>query len=356
MKYTAQHVCNQFPDLVISSVNADREFANISAANDYDHQSLVFINNDNQLAALTKPLPSIIVTRPEFAAALIKTQAGVITVSNVRLAQALIKQRYSDYDSVDAEWPTIHPSAVVHPSAKLAVGVHIGANTVIGRDVIVGKNTVIRANCVVEHDVIVGHSCIIHNLVNVGYGSLLGNRVIVRPGAIIGNEGFGFAQDEQYRHYRIPQTGIVEIGDDVQIGANCNIDRGTYGRTQVARGVKIDALCHIAHNVFIDEDALFVAQSGVAGSSNIGKRVIASGQTGVLDHKTVVDDAVLVHRCGVTEDITSSGIWAGTPPKPFKEYVRNLNSYQKLKRLETQIKNELQGFHTHQPDNHHPRP
>ena len=109
----------------------------------------------------------------------------------------------------------------------------------------------------------------------------------------------------------------------------------------MARGVKIDALCHVAHNCFIDEDTLFVAQTGIAGSCTIGKRVIISGQTGVLDHRTVADDAILVHRCGVTEDILTAGMWAGTPAMPFKDYVRELNLSKKVAKLEAKIEKLL---------------
>jgi len=341
MSYSAAQACDHISELVVNCLNSERRFSHISAADHYDHNSLVFVSDKQQLNKLAEPLPSIIVTRPEFLSSLENNGSAIIVVENVRLAQALIKQRYCDGTAPDSEWPTIHPSANIHKSVQLGVGSRIGANTVIGQNVIVGDNTYIRANCVIEHDTIIGDDCVIHNMVNIGFASVLGSRVIVRPGAVIGNEGFGFAQD-QYKHYhRIPHTGSVLIHDDVQIGSNSNIDRGTYGKTTISRGVKIDALCHIAHNVFIDEDALFVAQSGVAGSSNIGKRVVASGQTGVLDHRKVADDAILVHRCGVTEDILSSGMWAGTPPKPFREYVSNLNSYEKLKKLEKRIDEKL---------------
>jgi len=341
MTHTAQQVCNYISELVVSSPNTDRQFSQISAADDYQDSSLVFIDNEKQLAGLVAPFPAVVVTHPKLTSGLEKSGASVIAVKNVRLAQALVKQEYSDYNPRDTEWPEIHPSAVIHKSAQLGKGVHIGANTVIGQNSKIGDNTLIRANCVIEHDVVIGADCVIHNLANIGYECILGNRIIIRPGVIIGNEGFGFAQDEQRRYHRIPHTGTVHIHDDVQIGSNSNIDRGTYGVTTIARGVKIDSLCHIAHNVFVDEDALFVSQSGVAGSCHVGKRVISSGQTGYLDHKTVADDAILVHRCGVTEDIPTAGMWAGTPPKPFKEYVANLNPSQKLKKLEKKIDQKL---------------
>ena len=212
---------------------------------------------------------------------------------------------------------------------------------VIGADASIGNNTIIRANSVIERGVVIGDDCIIHALVNVNQHCQIGDRVILRPGVIIGNEGFGFAQDDKRHYHRIPHTGIVRIEDDVQIGSNGNIDRATYGETVIKRGVKIDAQCHVAHNVVVDEDTLFVAQCGIAGSTKIGKNVILSGQTGTLDHRTIADNAVLVHRCGVTEDITGPGLWAGTPPKPMKEYVRNLNPVDKMKKLERKLNEKI---------------
>lgn len=338
MSHTAQQLCEQFNHIIESSCNTHRTFSSIDAADDYGAESLVFIESQVQLFVDAKVKPSVVITSVAVAQQIQCDSVCIITVQDVRLAQALIKQHYHDYDSSDPEWDAIHPSAVIHASAKLGNRVRVGANSVIGKGCRIGDDVQIRANCVIEHDVKIGADCIINNLVNIGYGCRLGSRVIIRPGVIIGNEGFGFAQDEQRHYQRIPHTGIVEIQDDVQIGANCNIDRATYGKTVICRGVKIDALCHIAHNCHIDEDSLFVAQSGIAGSCSIGKRVICSGQTGIIDHRTVADDAVLVHRCGVIEDIPSAGMWAGTPPKPFREYVRDLGLGKRLSRLEQKIK------------------
>lgn len=337
MSHSIQQLCEQFSDLIIASRHTEGDFKSIDSTGMQNSDSLIFVAEESHLPTQTMIAPAVIMTTELLAEKITSGQQCVISVRDVRLAQALIKQHYNDYDSSDSEWPNIHPNAVVHPSAKLGAGVRIGPNAVIGKNVIIGDGTQIRANSVIEHDARLGEHCIIHSLVNIGYACTLGNGVILRPGVIIGNEGFGFAKDADHRYQRIPHTGVVEIQDDVQIGANCNVDRGTYGKTVIARGVKIDALCHIAHNCFIGDDSLFVAQSGVAGSCNIGKRVIVSGHTAIIDHITVTDDVVLVHRCGVTEDITSAGVWAGTPAKPFKEYVRGLNLQKQIDRLKKRL-------------------
>ncbi len=339
MLFTATELCHHLGDLVLAKRNLDAEFDAIDSAETFGPTSLVFLSEMPTADNIEAKRPAVLVTTPKIAAVLESEPLCVLSVDNVRLALALSKQRFADYDTSDSEWDDIHSTAVIHSSATLGEGVRVGPNCVIGKDVEIQQGVQIRANCVIEHGAYVGANSVLHPFVNVGYNCVIGERVIIRPGVIIGNEGFGFAQDEHQRYHRIPHTGIVHISDDVQIGSNSNIDRATYGVTRIARGVKIDALCHVAHNVTVDEDALFVAQCGVAGSSNIGKRVILSGQTGVLDHRTIVDDAVLVHRCGVTADVLAPGMWAGIPPKPFKEYVRDINLAKKVERLNETVKN-----------------
>jgi len=266
------------------------------------------------------------------------SSAHIIVVDDVRLAQAKIKQHVDDYQAHDLEWDAIHPSAVIHHTVELGEGCRVGPNAVLGANCVVADNVTIRAGAIIEHGVVIGAESIINANVNIGYGCQLGQRVVVQAGAVIGSEGYGFAPDKQNHYHRVPHTGRVVLGNDVHVGANSCIDRGTYGDTKIAAGVKIDNLVHIAHNVEVGEDTMLTAQTVIAGSTKIGKRVIASGQTGVLDHLSIADDAILVHRCGVSENITTGGMWAGSPAKPFKEFVRGLALHKKVAKLELQIK------------------
>ncbi len=338
MNFTSQELVAEFSDMVISTIGENAEFDHSACHLGANSSSLVFLQSADNLPARA----AVIVTTSEVAEQLKERCASfIVCVANVRLAQAKMKQHFDDYQAKDTEWDAVHDSAVVHKSSVLKKGCRVGPNAVIGADCQLGENVVVRANAMIEHGVEIGRDSIIHAGANIGYNSQLGERVSIQAGAVIGSEGFGFAPDSDRRYHRIPHTGNVIIGDDVHIGANSCVDRGTYGATEIARGVKIDNMVHVAHNVEIGEDSLLTAQSVVAGSSKLGKRVIASGQTGILDHKTIADDAVLVHRCGVSEDITSSGMWAGTPARPFKEYVRSINLGKKVKRLEQKLK-ELQ--------------
>ena len=344
MNINTVDLASEFASHIIGTYGAHGSFGNLSGYQNSNAESLVFVQEISQFAAIPLPHPAVIITSETISTEIKQSFAGLLlSVNNVRLCHALIKQRYHDYQSSDEEWPQIHPAAVIHQTATLGNSCRVGPGAIIGANCQIGARVTIRATAVIEHGVTIGDDCILNGQVNIGYNCILGDRVTVQTGCVIGNEGFGFATDQQNKHHRIPHTGIVILEDDVQVGSNTCIDRGTYGATEIKRGVKIDNLCHIAHNVRIDEDCLITAQTVIAGSSQIGKRVITSGQTGILDHINIADDAVLVHRAGVSQDIKQGGVWAGTPPRPIKEYVKSISIVKKVARLEQKIK-ELQNL------------
>ncbi len=314
-----------------AQLGEDRIISGIAPIERFDAEDLVFVDHEALVDKLRDHPPAGVVTRPDLCDKVLAISGlGILVSDNVKLAQALLGQAYRDVHPPQDEWPNPHPAAIIHDSATLPATSRVGPGAVIGKNAVIGERAMIMANAVIEHDVTVGDDSIIHSGVFVGHGCQIGRNVILKPGCVIGAEGFGFAFDSQKRTHRIPQTGIVVIEDDVVIGANCTVDRATYTETRIGRGCKLDALCHIAHNVVLGEDCVIVAQTGIAGSTRFGKRVIATGQTGTLDHKVVTDDVILVHRCGVTEDITEPGTYATTPPQPFREYTRNIATFRKL--------------------------
>lgn len=248
-----------------------------------------------------------------------------LVADNVNLAHALLKQQYADWNFRDTEeWGRIHPSAVIHPQAKIADTAVVGPNAVIGRGAELQAGSVVMAGTVVEAEAVIGENTVLHANVTIGRGCQIGRDCIIRSSTVIGSEGFGFAQDAQRKHHRIPQTGIVVLEERCVIGANNCIDRAAYGVTLIRSGVITDNFCHIAHNCDIGEDTIMVAMTGIAGSCKLGKRVICSGQTGMLDHITVPDDTVLLVRAAVTENIEKSGVYAGGPPLlPITAHHRN---------------------------------
>lgn len=330
-------ILHNFPGLICQHSGDDKEITGFAAADSHQSGDMIFCDDKNLIDELNSSAPTAVVTTRKLAERISNGAIDVLISDNVKLAQALIRQRYDDIDLHNSEWPRLHPTAVIHDSVPIPASVTIGPGVVIGRNVTIGEKVVVQANAVVEEGAVIGDDCVIHAGVFIGRSCSIGNRVRLKPGCVIGADGFGFAIDNDKHFHRIPQKGTVVIEDDVIVSSNSTIDRATYKETRIARGTKIDALCHIAHNVFLDEDCVLVAQTGIAGSTTFGKRVLASGQTGVIDHITIGDDVVLVHRCGVPEDITVPGMYAGGPAQPFKEYTRNVAAFKKLAELRRRV-------------------
>ena len=326
-------------DLFTSRSGDDTTVHRICAAENCGHGDLVFIDRAEFVQSALQRAPSAVVVTSDLAEKFTGIpNTGVLICSNVRLAQALIKQRFASRDLAADGWPRVHPSAVIHASVEVPESTYIGPQVVIGRDVQIGEHCHILAGAVIEHDAVIGDSTHIHPQALIGYKCHLGENVEVGPGTVIGSEGFGYAQDDKRRSHKIPQTGKVTIADDVRIGSNCSIDRAPYGETKIGRGTKVDNLCHLAHGVEIGEDCLLTAMLCVAGSTKIGDHVMTSGQVGILDHITVASDSVLVHRAGVTKSIDHPGAYAGTPTQPLNQYMKNIAQFKNLRELAKRVK------------------
>ncbi|MGH9865740.1 MAG: UDP-3-O-(3-hydroxymyristoyl)glucosamine N-acyltransferase, partial [Candidatus Acidiferrales bacterium] len=186
----------------------------------------------------------------------------------------------------------VHATALIDPSAKLAVDVGVGPYAVIEANAVIGAHTEIGAFCFVGEGASVGESCRLYPRVTIYRGARLGNRVTLHSGAVIGGDGFGYVYGER-RHWKFPQLGRVEIGDDVEIGNNTTVARGSLGTTRIENGVKLDNLVHVAHNVRIGEHTVVAAQTGISGSCDIGHHVLVGGQAGLGDHCRIEDEAIL---------------------------------------------------------------
>ena len=341
MNLKASEIHLHFKDqgLILGHIGPDNAISRFAPIDDCAPGDLVFVDSPKYLGQLRERKPAAVITSADIAAEL-KDETGlaILLAKNVRLATALVKQAYDDRDFFHSEWPRIHPSAVIHDSVEVPDSAVVGPGVVVGARVTLGDGAVLMANAVVEHDAKIGAGSVLHPGCVVSYGCEIGADVRLKAGCVIGSEGFGFAQDERRKNYRIPHTGKVVIEDRVVIGANTTIDRGTYGATIVRSGVVIDALCHLGHNVEIGEDSIICAHTGISGSSRFGQRVIASGQTGVLDHVSVASDSVLLHRAGVNRSIKAPGMYAGGPTQPLQAYLKNIAIIPKLAEIWSRLK------------------
>ncbi|HXX28911.1 MAG TPA: UDP-3-O-(3-hydroxymyristoyl)glucosamine N-acyltransferase [Terriglobales bacterium] len=222
----------------------------------------------------------------------------------------------------------IHPSAFVDPSAECGAGVTIDERVVIREGVKIGDKTWIGAGSVIGAHATLGQGCELYPQVTVYPGVRLGNRVIVHSGAILGSDGFGYVRDRASGRYeKFPQVGHLEIGDDVEIGANSTLDRGALEVTRIGRGTKIDNLVHVGHNVEVGEDVVIAAQTGISGSVVIENDVVIGGQVGLGDHVRIEAGAILGARSGVPTKKVIRGrgiIFWGTPARPLRQYLREL--------------------------------
>lgn len=219
--------------------------------------------------------------------------------------------------------PGIHPTAVIAESAVIGANVRIGAHVVIGERARVGDGTMLLHNTVLGAQVTVGSNTILYPNVTVYAGCRIGSRVIIHSGTVIGSDGFGFAPRPDGTYEKIPQMGIVVIEDDVEIGANCAVDRATLGETRIKRGVKLDNLIQVAHNVVIGENTVSAAQAGISGSTKIGKNCMIGGQVGFTGHLEIADGTKIGAQSGVHRSIHKPGnTYFGYPAFPQREAFR----------------------------------
>jgi len=216
----------------------------------------------------------------------------------------------------------IHPTAVVHVSARIGPGAHIGPYVVVDEDVEIGANAVLLAHVVIYRGAKIGDNFFAHSHAVVRESCRIGNNVLLQNGVVIGGDGFGFARTAEGHWHKIPQPAPVVIEDDVEVQANSCIDRASVGQTRIKRGVKVDNLVQVGHGSMVGEDALLCAQVGIAGSTEIGDRVILTGQVGVVGHVKVGDNAIVTPQSGVAGNIPAGALVSGAPAVDHKLWLK----------------------------------
>ncbi len=295
--------------------------ASIDSASESD---LVFVEEEKYLPSALKSKAGAVITG-EFAAN--SKGKPLLISSHPKLAFARAAGFLQDADFGERK-TTIHATAILNRSARIAPGVVVGERVVIADDAEIGEDSRIGAGCVIGRAVKVGRNCEIYPNVTVYAGAVLGDRVIVHAGAVLGSDGFGYVRDRKSGRYeKFPQVGKLVVEDDVEIGANTTVDRGALDETRIGRGTKIDNLVHIGHNCRIGQNVVIAAQTGISGSCVIENNVVLAGQVGIGEHVRIEEGVMLGGQCGVPSNkiLRGKGVafW-GTPARPLRQYLKQL--------------------------------
>jgi len=294
--------------------DAAREIIGAAGLEDAMPNQVSFLANPRYLRAAEKSDAGAIVLGRD--AVCRNGQAVLLRVENPSKAFAKICAFFAPEPIVFPQG--IHAAATVSPEARLGDGCSVQPGAVIEAGAEIGAGCIIGANSYVGHFVRMGEGCHIYPNVTIRERTQIGRRVVIHAGAVIGADGFGFDITSETAE-KIPQTGIVKIDDNVEIGANTTVDRARFGQTWIQEGVKIDNLVQIAHNVVVGKNSLLAAQSGVSGSTRLGQRVIIGGQGGLVGHIHIGDHAIITAQAGVSKDVPPRTMVAGHHARPIQE-------------------------------------
>jgi UDP-3-O-[3-hydroxymyristoyl] glucosamine N-acyltransferase len=280
--------------------------------------------------------PAILVVQTK--AAMSITAAGpsnscYFSVDNVAMGMATLLKYFDQKCNRFTQWGARHPTAVVHPDARIGSDSFLGPYCVIGADAVIGDGCMIGAHSVIENRATLGKRTIIHPHVFVGAACEIGNDCEIHPHTTVGSDGFGYVVDLDGRPRKISHLGNVVIGDNVEIGSGCAIDRATLTSTRIRSGTKLDNICHIAHNCDLGENGFFTAGFMMGGSTKIGRQFVTGGNSVVTAHVTLGDNVNLAGRSSVTHDVPAAGAYGGYPLQPLAEAMKTAVSLGKLNEI-----------------------
>ena len=281
---------------------------------------------------------------PKYAPKVKETKAGAIlttqAVEHETLASLISTNPYLDFARAVAlfyqppKTPAgINPTAVIASTAQIGEGCSIGAFCAVGEHVTIGRNTVLYPHVVIYDGVEIGEDVTIHSHVSVREHCRIGNRVILQNGVVVGGDGFGFAKQADGRHFKIVQSGVTVIEDDVELQTLTSVDRASMGETRVKRGAKVDSLVQIGHACVVGEDNIICAQTGLAGSTVLEKNVLLAGQVGVSGHLTIHEGAIVYAQSGIGGDVAPGNIVSGSPAFERATWLRAITAFPKLPEL-----------------------
>ena len=259
----------------------------------------------------------------------------LIKVANPYLAAATIQ---NFFHTKPFQANGISPKAEIGNNCDIPEEVSIGPFVSIGDRVKLGKRVTIHPGVVIGDDAEIGEDCLLYPNVTIYHSCTIGSRVVIHSGTVIGSDGFGFATDEKGNHVKWPHIGTVQIDDDVEIGSNVSIDRGTFGKTHIMRGTKMDNLIQIGHNVTIGENSLVVAQVAIGGSASLGNNVVLGGQVAIKGHIHLEDGVMVAAKSGVHANVSKGSIVSGIPAIPHKDWLKASIIFAKLPKIYSELR------------------
>jgi UDP-3-O-[3-hydroxymyristoyl] glucosamine N-acyltransferase len=290
---------------------------------------------------LAGPSELTFLANPKYAPKVKNTRAAAILISEplaeARPASLVSANPYHDFARALALFyepprpkPGIHPQAAIAPTARIGEGASIGAFAVVGEHVIIGRNAVLHPQVVIYEGAQIGDDFCAHSHAVVREYCRIGDRVILQNGVVVGGDGYGFAKTREGTHFKIVQSGVTVIEDDVEIQSLSSIDRASLGETRVRRGAKIDSLVQVGHGCVVGEDNIICAQTGLAGSSILGKNVLLAGQVGISGHLTIHDNAIVYAQSGIGGDVAEGSVVSGSPAFDSRVWLRAITAFPKL--------------------------
>jgi UDP-3-O-[3-hydroxymyristoyl] glucosamine N-acyltransferase len=334
MDFTASQIAGLLEGIIVGNENISVN--NLSKIEEGKTNTLSFLSNLKYEEYLYTTGASIVIVDKKFEPS--KAIPVTCTLIKVESAQAAFAKLLEIYNQVKRKKSGIHSSSHISESAIIGEEVYIGPNCAIGDNVTIGNNVHIYPNSYIGDNVKIGDDCMFFAGVTVYSDCLIGNSCTLHSGVIIGGDGFGFVPNSDGNYNKVPQIGNAILEDHVEIGANTTIDRATLGSTIIRKGVKLDNLIQVAHNVEIGENTVIAAQTGIAGSTKIGKNCMIGGQVGIVGHIAIADEVKIAAQSGVGHSITEKGlIIQGSPAFPIGDYKRSYIVYRGLPDLKRKV-------------------
>ena len=311
-------------------------------------RSLVFVSDAAQLAEARLHKPAILIVPAKMTDSLdplIDAESCCFSAQSISMGMAVLLKYFDTKSNRFTQWGERHPTAVVHPDAAIGERSFLGPYCVIGAHASIGSGCMIGAHTVVENDAQIGDRTVLHPHVFVGAGCRIGDDCEIHPHTSIGSDGFGYAVDPNGRPRKISHLGNVQIGNAVEIGSNCAVDRATLTSTYIRSGTKLDNICHIAHNCDLGENGFFTAGFMMGGSTKIGRQFVTGGNSVVTAHITLGDNVVLAGRSSVTCDVPDAGSYGGYPLQPLKEAMKTAVTIGHLNDIRKKLNRVMKHLH-----------